>query len=65
MVLDRGWQMCLVHNRKYVVRAFDGVRDETRVLNHENVVLGSIVLSAAIEHCTTSLYTCGSDTTAA
>ena len=39
VVLDRIWKMRLVDNREYVIAAHDAIRDETRVLDHEDVVL--------------------------
>ena len=39
MVLDRMGQMRLVDDSEHVVAARDAIRDETRVLQHKDVVL--------------------------
>lgn len=39
VVLDRVWKMRLVDNRKHVVAASNAVRDQARILEHEDMVL--------------------------
>lgn len=39
VILDRIGEMRLVDNREYVIGAHDAICDETRVLDHKDVIL--------------------------